>query len=282
VFCEGLVGMPKPDFSIIERTWEVRLRERGLAPSRAGTGIATGLQRLELYRQETQVAEFELDEPPGHGFMASLELRVVLEPPSLGEFELRDLITQRGSSLEGALEGCANAFMDVTFPPLEALFTGKRPEGPGTGTVTLTSFTGRLDRALKWDVVLGQLQILNDPDGVTRARLKSQRPVTLILDTLTGHLAEPRLHWCKLYGANTPAAGLVFGCAIDGQKSPEGEAEMAQKFGEPPPGGWEFRQFLVARPVGDADPAVTAELRARVAEAFPEPKKSWWSRLFGA
>ena len=272
---------PQPDFSIVERTWEGRLRERGLAQSRIGTGIATGYQRLELYRQETQVAEFDLDQPPGHGFIGSVEVKIVLELPSLGEFVVHDLITQRGQSLEGALEGCANTFMDVTFPPLEALFTGKRPEGPGTGTLTLTSFTIGLNRAIKWDVVLGQLQILNDPHGEVRARLKSQPPVTLMLDTLTGHLAEPRLHWCKLYGANTPVAGLVFGCAIDGQKSQQGTAEMSHKFGEPLPGEWEFRQFLAVRPVGDADPKLTAELCARAAEAFPEEKKGWWSRLLG-
>ena len=45
---------PQPDFGIVERTWEGRLRERGLAPSRVNTGIITGYQRLELYRQETQ------------------------------------------------------------------------------------------------------------------------------------------------------------------------------------------------------------------------------------
>src|SRR5262249_45156618 len=158
--------------------------------------------------------------------------------------------------------------------------TGKQPEGPGTGTVTMTTFTIGLDRAIKWDVVLGQLQILNDPDGKARERFESQLPITLVLDTLTGHLSQPRLHWCKLHGVNKPAAGPVFGCAIDGQKSAEGESEMARKFGEPLPGEWEFRQFFAVRPVGDADPATTAELRALAAEQFPERKKNWWSRLF--
>lgn len=270
----------QPDFSIIERTWEGRLRDRGLAPSRVGTGIATGHHRLELHRLEAQFLEFELDQPPGHGFIGSVKVKIVLEPPSLGVFEVRDLVTQRGQSIEGALETCANTFMDVTFPPLEALFTGKRPEGPGTGTVKLTSFTIGLDRAIRWDVILGPLQILNDPNGEVRARLKSHLPVTLMLDTLTGHLAAPRLHWCKLYGTNTPVKGLVFGCSIDGHKSQQAEAEMSHKFGEPLPGDWEFRQFIAVRPVGDADPQVTAELRARATAAFPE-KKSWWSRLFG-
>ena len=49
---------------------------------------------------------------------------------------------------------------------------------------------------------------------------------------------------------------------------------MACKFGEGPPGAWEFR------PSGEADPATTAELRARAAEAFPR-RKGLWSRLFG-
>ena len=270
-----------PDFSIIERTWELRLRERGLTPTPIGTGIATGHNRLELYRQETQVVKFHLDEPPGHGFFGSLEVKVVLAPPLLGEFELSDRITQRGPSLEGALAACANTFMDVTFPPLEALFTGRLPDGPGTAMLTLTSFTTGRDRAIKWDGLLGQLQTLNDPDGKARERLKTTPPITLMLDTLTAYLAEPRLHWCKLYGGNTPAAGLVFGCAIDGQKSAQGEAEMASKFGDGLPGDWEFRQFLVLRPAGDADPATTADLRARTAEGFPQPRKGFWSRLFG-
>jgi len=271
----------QPDFSIVERTWEARLRQRGLTPSRVGTGVATGYQRLELYRQETQVAEFDFDQPLGRGFIGSVEVRVVLDSPHLGDLEVHDLVTQRGRSLEGALEACANTFMDVTFPPLEALFTGGRPQGPGTGTLTLTSFNVDLNRAIKWDVVLGQLQILNDPDGQVQARLKSQPSVTLILDTLVGHLAGPRLHWCKLYGANKRSAGLVFRCVIDGHRSTSGEAEVSRKFGEPPPGEWEFRQFLVLRPMGDADSVITAGLRARAAEAFPGKKKSWWSRLFG-
>ena len=165
----------KPDFSIIERTWVAHLRERGLSPSPVGKGIATGYDRLELYRQETEVAEYKLEQPPGHGYLASLEVKIVLALPSLGDFEVLERITQRGSSLEGALETCANTFMDVTFPPLEALFTGERPGGLGTGKVTLTSFTPGLDRAIKWDVILGQLQILNDPDGIVAERLKGGR-----------------------------------------------------------------------------------------------------------
>lgn len=275
------VDTSKPDFSIVERTWMSRMREVGLVPSPAGTGIATGLDQLEVYRQEAEVAEHDFDEPPGHGFVGSIGVKVVVEPPSLGRFEIRDLVTQHGPSLDGALEACANTFMEVTFPPLHSLFTGRRPEGPGTGTLTMTSFTIEIDRAIRWDVVLGRLQVLNDPGDAVRERLKAQPPVTLMLDTLTGHLSEPRLHWCKLYCANTRAAGLVFGCAIDGQKSAEGEAEMAQKFGEPLAGAWEFRQFLLARPVGDADEATTAELRARAAAMFPRRKKGWLSRLFG-
>ena len=270
----------KPSFDVIENTWERRLRERGLVPSRIGSGIATGHDRLELYRHEAQVAEYTVDRPPGHGFLASLEVRATLSVPSLGVFMVSDLITRRGPSMEGALQACAETFMDVTFPPLEALFTGERPEGLGTGTVTLTSFSIELDRAIKWNVILGPLQVLSDPDGLVRERLKVRPPFTLVLDALTGHLSRPELHWCKLFGANTAAAGVAFGCAVDGHKSEQGEAEMSGKFGEPPAGDWEFRQFVVVHPAGDADPATTADLRARAAEAFPR-RKSWWSRLTG-
>lgn len=268
---------PQPDFGIVERTWESRLREHGLSPSRVGTGISTGYERFELYRQETQVAEFELDHEPHHGFVGSIEVKAVLELTSLGAVTILDLITRRGPSLDGALEACANTFMDVTFPPLETLFSGKRP---GTGTITLSSYTIGLNRALKWDGLLGSLQIQNDPGGEVRERLKKHPPITLMLDALTGHLSEIRLHWCKLYGSNTPAGGLIFGCSIDGQKSAPAEAEMAAKFGEPPPGHWEFCQFIVVRPAGEADPATAAALRDRAAEAFPQRKRSWWSRLF--
>ena len=128
---------PQPDFGIVERTWEARLRERGLSPSRIDSGIFTGYEHLELYRQETQVAELKLDEPPSRTFIASLEVKIVVRPPSpLEPFEARDLITQ-------------------------------------------------------------------------------------------------------------------------------------------------FRQFLVVHPIGDADPKVTPELRARAAAAFPQRKKGWLSRFFG-
>jgi hypothetical protein len=278
----------QPDFSVIERTWESRLRQRGLSPSRVGDSIATGLDALEIRRQETQCAEFDTD-ATGNGFIASVEVRAWVEAPDLGAHEIHDLVTQRGPSLEGALEACANTFMDVTFPPLETLFTGRRPTGPGTGKVTLTSYTPRLGRGYAWDVILGPLQVLDDEGGAVRERLREKPPLTLALDNLIGHLAEPRLHWCKLVGGtNHPNPGLTFGCSVSGQKDRHAEAEMAEKFGEPIPGPWQFRQFLVIRPTGEADPETTAELKARAAEAFgpeepapPERRRGWWSRWFG-
>jgi hypothetical protein len=76
-----------------------------------------------------------------------------------------------------------------------------------------------------------------------------------VLDTLTGYLAEPRLHWCKLYGSRTSASGLRLGCSIDGAQSSEAEAEMREKLLEDGEvaGVWEFRQFFALRPVGEAD-----------------------------
>lgn len=278
---QGSVESLKPDFAVIERTWNERLRERGLSPSPVGDGIATGYDRLELFRQQTEVAEYEIEGSLETGYMASVEVKVVVAEPALGEHEVRELITQRGSSLENALETCANTFMDVTFPPLETLFTGIKPTGPGTGKVTVSSYSPVLDRGIKWDVILGPLQILNDADGKVRERLKEQLPVSLMFNTLTGFLHEPRLHWCKLYGGTKAEAGLTFGCAIDGQKCPDGEAEMAENFGRPMLGDWEFRQFMAIRPVGDADEATTAKLRAMMSESCGGQKKSWLSRLLG-
>src|SRR5437764_11777914 len=114
VGCAEIMESLQPDFEIIERTWELLLRQRGLSPSRIKDGVATGYETLEIYRQETQVAEFDLDQPPGHGFIGSLEVRIVVKPPPpMKAFDARDLITQRGPSLNGVLESCATAFVDV-------------------------------------------------------------------------------------------------------------------------------------------------------------------------
>jgi hypothetical protein len=267
----------------------------GLSPRRIQKGVATGYDRFELYRLETQVAETDIEALRQTCF-ASVEVKALVEHPTLGTVEIYDRITQQASSLDGALETCANTFMDVTFPAIESLFTGRPFDG--RSIVRVTSFTPEIGRAINWEVFLGRLQIVNDPEGHLAATLSKQQPISLMFDALTGQLSEVGVHWAKLYGEHPSGGTPKFGCSIDGSKSSEAEDEMRRKFGEPEiPGRWEFRQFLVARPVGEADEQVTEELRARMSElqqptAVRPPenqplqtraadKPSWFRKLFG-
>jgi hypothetical protein len=269
------------DWTRVERIWEARLRERGLAPTLLGDGVvATGLAGLQIRRLCAQKADVQIENPTHRGTLASVETGIRLELPAHGDYEIRDLVTQRADTADAALDACAHAFMDVTFPPLEALITGRRPEGPGTGRVTLHSYTPAIGHAIAWEVVLGPLQILEDATGALRECLRAKPPVTLVLDTLTGYLAEQRLHWGRLYGATSPEAGPKFGCAIDGMKSEPAEAELARKLGATPAGSWQFRQFFAARATGPADPSITAELKRLHGEPGRD-ERGFWSRLLG-
>src|SRR5688500_550826 len=99
----------QPDFSVVERTWESRLRQRGLTPSRVGAGVATGYDKFEIHRQETQAGEFDIDSL-GHGFLGSIEIAIRIDAPGLGAYDIHDLVTQRGPSPDGAPAVCANTF----------------------------------------------------------------------------------------------------------------------------------------------------------------------------
>lgn len=275
------MSAPHPDFDVVDRVFEARLRERGLAPARLDTGIQTGLRGCTLHRACSQAVEYDVAPEPGRGFMASVEMRVALELPDLGEVEVRDLVTQRGPSHEAALSACASTLIDVTFAPLASLFTGARPDGRGAGTATLSSYTVGRDQALAWQVFIGPLQLAGDVEDRLRSWLASRPPFPAIVDALTGRLAERRLHWCKLYAASTTSRGLVARCAMDGERSEEGEAALRSLLRDAPPAPWELRQFIVARPTGDADPRVAASLRALAKPELPRPRKGLWSWLFG-
>jgi hypothetical protein len=271
-----------PDFSVVETHWEQRLRELGLSPVRTDNGIDTGLSRLVLRRFEGQVAEFCLDERIGPEFVASLETVALVEHAEAGKFEVRDLVTQRGPTMEQALRNCADTFMSITFPPLHSLMVGEAQK-PRAYNLSLTSITEGVGKPIQWKGYVSDKQLLNDPEGAVAERLRKMPPFALMFDTLVGTLAEARVHWCKIYGAHHSATDkTTFGCSIDGHKSPEAETEMAEKFGEPIAGDWEFRQFLIAHPIGEATGEVASDLRRRFEKEVPAKKKSsLWSRLFG-
>jgi hypothetical protein len=74
-----------------------------------------------------------------------------------------------------------------------------------------------------------------------------------------------------------PTGQLIFGCSIDNHKSPEGEAEMRRKFQRSPQpmAPWDFREFFVFLPGGNADSKTATELR-HLATALSQPRKPWW------
>jgi hypothetical protein len=244
-----------PDFSVIEQTIERRLQALKLSPRRATERVDTGYDKFEIQRLKTEVLIIESKDNPANStdhdvFVASSEILAKLQHPSFGAVEIADLITLDGKSSVDALERCANTYMDVTFPALQALFEGK--PGPGAMEMRLSSFTPSLGRPVEWEVFTGQVQILNDNDGWLAARLK-ETPLALITHTLIGYLAQPQLHWCKLFGKFYAKDNVVLGCSIDGEKSLE--AEMLHKFGEvdETPRAWEFRLFVVIRPTDQVD-----------------------------
>jgi hypothetical protein len=260
-------------FEVVEDVIEHRLQALGLRPKRDEGCIDTGYDYFHLHRSETQVLSVE-EEPV---FFASLEMNAVLKSPFFGEVVIPELVTMTGDSPETALERCAQTYMDVSFPAMQALFDSTVPSAQTP--IKLVSYTD--GQELNWQVFTGQLQVLNEAHQLLEPFPGTVPPIALVLDTVSGFLAEPRLHWCKLYGAQNEQRELQFGCAIDGRKAPQAEAEMAEKFQlkAPVAGSWEFRQFLVMLPGGEPDAELAATARRAAAQHIPEvqpDRKKWW------
>lgn len=268
------------DFTSVEKAIAQRLQEFGLTPKLLPEGLSSGIEGLDVYTKDAQVLEGRLSETNEAVFLGSFEARVAINHPTFGEVEICDLVTMQGQSKEEVLHSCSNTFFDVTFLALKSLFDGK--QAPGCWSLKLTSFTPALGKAIQWKVFTGRTQMLNDPSGSLASRLAEQPPIGLAFDTLTSHLAQPRIHWCKLYGENTKS-GLQFGCSIDGIKSQEAETEMRQKFGASGSGDgtWTFRQFLVMHPDGEAVGQMADKLKAMASPPEQKSAKNWLRRLFG-
>ncbi len=247
------------DYTLVEHTFAGRLRDWGLSPRLVKEGVKTGYDRLELYRTEIECAT------AGGPVYVSLEVKAALEHPAFGSAEIFDLITLAGRSANEVIVQCANTYMDVTFPALRSLFEGKEVEE--AVSVRLTTYTQRDRTALYWEAYTGQLQVLNDPDGALAARLLDKHPLLLVVNSLAAHLGRRQLHWCKLFAAHWPGLGVELGCNIDGEQWEQAEDEMRAKIcegGDPPPGEWEFRLFLVMRPGREADKKTTGWFRRRM------------------
>jgi len=268
------------DFSIIEKTFAARLRALTLSPVVADERVETGYPGFCIHRLKCEVLECDAPDSLAKRYIASLEVRAELAHQSFGIANIEDRITRDGDSAGPLIQACAATWMDVTFPALRSLYEGRAE--PGTFEGKLSTLTPDLGRPIGWEVFSGQLQIIGESRDALLARFKKQPPIALVLDTLTGYLAEPRLHWCKLYGAVMPKPGLVFGCSIDGQKSAKAEAEMHRKFGDDVDltQAFEFRQFFAMRPTAPVSATTERLLRHEVSRSS-DPAKGWWRRLFG-
>ena len=256
-----------PDFDVVERTLERRFEALNLPHRRFGENLDPGLPGLRLRRGETQTVSVG-DER----WYASAEINALLTHPTTGEIVISDLVSTQGQTAEEALARCAEFYADVTFPALHALYDESASAGP---PFKLSSVNPQ-GQAVQWQGLRGTCQVLPGEAHEATQYFGSQLPLLLVFDTLTGYLGRTRLHWCKLYAAQTPK-GFTFGCAIDGRKDAKAEAEMRRKFAMPPqPDPWEFRQFYLFAPSGVPDEALAAELRTRQ-EALPgQPRRFWW------
>jgi hypothetical protein len=248
-----------------------QLHSIGLSAKMVGERIETGLNGLVLHRGKCELVRAQAE--VGIVFVASLELIAHINIPD--RVTIADLITATGLTSEEAFATCVLYYCDVTFPALRGLcdpaFT---PPGP---PIKLATITQPENRSVNWRVFRGNTQVLRDTDGKVAAFLNKTPALTLVLDTLTGYLSYPRLHWCKLFAAMTPKSGLLVGCSIDGQRSAEAESELRSKITLKldPTDRWELRHFIILQPDGQPQGNLAETLRIEADKQF-QSKKPWW------
>lgn len=264
-----------PDFSVMDQILEQRLRDKGLQPRREERAVETGIEGLRLERGETEGATAE-----GMPFYVDSEINAVLNHPVLGKHTISDRVSVDAPTPAEALALCANAYMDVTFPAIHALFDETAQGARETSFIRVN----RAREPIRWKCFHGELQVLKDATGEVTDYWRRTNILGLVSESVPRVIdGPPRLHWCKLYGSRT-AQGLLFGCSIDGRKAGDAEAEMRRKFPSDLAlgGQWEFRLFFTLMPAGRAGEDEVAAMRARGAEREgqsppqPPPKKSWW------
>ena len=178
-----------------------------------------------------------------------LRLRIDLGGPGR-EFDICDLVVQSAPTSEEALLRCADDVLAVTYPPVEALCTGKAPKGPGArnGEIETSLSNGEI---VRWIVFVGPAGV-HEEAGTNGSRERAlaefeQRPaVVAVLELLTKRLLAPQLHWCRIAGR---ALDRAFFCAFDNADATDLVAELSTKFRTGVEGDWRFRQFAVFVPL---------------------------------
>lgn len=268
----GVVVPPDaPDFGVADRAIVEGLRERGLAPQPDGEKAwQTVLPGLRLERGETMVVHV------GEGaFFGHVEVIASLEHPSWGRHLIADMVSLDAASADEVLADCVDLYLKMTFDPIRALFDDELFASPAARLVSVVD----PGDATGWNLYAWGLDVRGQDHGIVVECLGDGSILTLVGSTLAGYLAEPKLHWCKVYG-ESQGTELQFGCIFDGQRDGEGEREMPAVLDLPSgPSTWAYRGFMLLVPHGEPDEAVADELRANLGPQ-PAGRRSWWP--FGA
>jgi hypothetical protein len=246
------------------------LENLGLRPTVSGDRITTGINGLVIEHLETQMATMPTGGEDDLWFV-SWETRSFADG-----FPVPDLVTMSGNGPRETLEKAVRTWLAVTFPALRGLCD---PDFLGADRqIQLASLTG--GEFLDWKVFTGEQQFSGDGEAALRRYFAQNPDFFLVMNTVTGFLSQKRPHFIKIFlrfsnGQNT------FGCSIDGQKSPEAEAEIASKLAgqspdiQPfqPEGDVEFRVFFALRPTPSApDPELQQKLEEQAQQQARAPQ----------
>ncbi len=242
------------------------LQKRGLAPQADGEdNWQTGLPGLSLKQGETMVAVVG----PGRHF-AHVEITASLDHPTYGKHTIADLVSLNGETAEGVLAECVEVYMRMTFDPLRALFDAALFADPAARLVGVTD----PGEATAWNVYAWGFDVRGPDHPIVLQRLEELNMLSLVGSTLAGYLAEPRLHWCKLFGESS-GDKRRFGCIFDGHHERDGVAEMPARLNLPPgPASWNYRGFMILLPYGEPDAEVANRMQAEM--VADRPRRAWW------
>ena len=266
-------GLPPgaPDFEAVNNALLQGLRERGLNPTADGKDAwQTGMPGLRLELGETMTAQAKMKVGADQWF-GHVEFLASVDHPTFGKHAIQDLVSLSGASADGVLIECMQVYLNLTFDPIRALFDEALFAEPARQLVSVVD----PGEATQWNLYTQWLEVRGPDQAVLIGCLGERSMLGLVLDTLTGYLWKPQLHWFKLYGESY-GAKRQFGCLFDGLTERAGEREMEAQLNLPPDSGrWVYRGFAILVPHGDPDPAVVEELRAELGPA-PAKGRSWW------
>jgi len=255
-----------PDFRAVDNALLQGLRERGLNPTPHGDkGWETGLTGLRLERGETMaVALGDTGRVFGH-----VEVLASLDHPTYGTHLVQDLVSLDGETGDAVLAECIRVYLSLTFDPIRALFDAALFAAPARQLVSVVD----PGEATLWNVYTEWLEVRGPGQSLLIECIGERSMLGLVGGTLIQYVAEPKLHWFKLYGESY-GPKRQFGCLFDGREEKSGAREMEAALNLPVDAGiWSYRGFAILVPHGTPDPAVAEDLRAQLG---PAPARSWW------